>query len=179
MTIPNILTLIRIALIPVTAYMFYIDNITAAVIIFILACLTDIADGYIARHFNMVTDLGKVLDPLADKGMQITVLFSMAARSFIPWAVVAVIICKELLQLAGGAHLYSANVIISANWYGKMSTVVISICVVIILLFHNMLSPTLLVISQWLPVVFAGIALLGYIRVFIKLKKAGNRRADK
>ena len=171
MTIPNILTLIRIALIPVTAYMFYIDNIMAAVVIFIIACLTDIADGFIARRFNMVTDLGKVLDPLADKGMQITVLFSMAARSFIPWAVVIVIICKELIQLAGGAHLYSSNVIISANWYGKVSTVVTSVSVVVILLFYKILNPVLLIVMQWLPVVFAGIALLGYLRVFLKLKK--------
>lgn len=171
MTIPNILTLIRIALIPVTAYMFYLNNITAAVIVFIVACITDIADGIIARRFNMVTDLGKILDPLADKGMQITVLFSMAAISYIPWTVVIVIICKELLQFAGGAQLYSSNVIISANWYGKVSTVVTSICVIVILLFHDLLSPALLTVLQWLPIVSAAISLCGYIKIFLKFEK--------
>ncbi|MBQ7718854.1 MAG: CDP-diacylglycerol--glycerol-3-phosphate 3-phosphatidyltransferase [Clostridia bacterium] len=174
MNIPNILTLIRIALIPVTAYMFYLHNITAAVIVFMVACVTDILDGFIARRFNMVTDLGKVLDPLADKGMQMTVLFSMAALSYIPWAVVIVIICKELLQFAGGAQLYSSNVIISANWYGKVSTVVTSVCVIVILLFHDFLSPVFLTILQWLPVLFAAISLCGYFKIFLSVEKDKN-----
>lgn len=171
MNIPNVLTLIRIALIPVVAYAFYIGNITAAVVIFLVSCFTDIADGIIARRFNMITDLGKVLDPLADKGMQVTVLFSMAARHFMPWAVVAVIIIKELLQFAGGAHLYSSNVVIAANWYGKLSTVVTSICLVVILLFHDFLPPVWLTVFSWMPVLFAMIALCGYVLIFMKAKK--------
>ena len=171
MNIPNILTLIRIILIPVTAYLFYIDNITAAIIAFLVACVTDIADGFIARHFNMITDTGKLLDPLADKGMQVTVLFSMAARSYLPWAVVIVIILKELLIFAGGLHLYNSNIIVAANWYGKVSTVITSVCIVAILLFSKSMSGTLLFILQWLPVLFALTAILGYLRLFMKVKK--------
>ena len=171
MNIPNILSLIRVALIPVTAYLLFNNNVTEAVIVFIIACITDILDGFLARRLNMVTDLGKILDPLADKGMQLTVLFLMATRSLIPWTVVAVIIIKELLLFVGGAHLFQSNVVISANWYGKVATVVTSLCVVLILLFHQYLSDAFLLVLQWLPVVFASIALLGYLSVYFTLKK--------
>lgn len=158
--------------------MFYLNNTISAVIVFIIACITDIVDGIIARRFNMVTDLGKILDPLADKGMQVTVLFSMAVKSLIPWIVVAVIICKEFLMLAGGTVLYASDIVISSNVYGKLSTVVTSSCVILILLFNRCLSATLLTVLQWLPVVFAFIALIGYFNVWYKIKNNKDSNSE-
>ena len=162
MNIPNFLSLIRIILIPITARLFYIGKIETAAAVFVAACLTDILDGYIARHFNMVTDLGKILDPLADKGMQLTVLISMATCGLMPKAVVIMILCKEVIQVVGGSILYKLGVVISAKASGKAATVVTSVCV---------LSYGITVVLQWLPVLFAALAFLRYLFFFISVKK--------
>lgn len=170
LNIPNILSCFRLLLIPVTAYLFHRDLVQAASLIFILACLTDVADGYIARKYDQITDLGKILDPLADKGMQITVLVSMASIEYMPWAVVAFILCKELMMVAGGALLYRSKVVVGSNWYGKAATVVTSVCVTAILFFYDSLSGGLLLVLQWLPVAFAVFAFLRYIIVYANIK---------
>ena len=171
LNIPNFLSLIRIILIPITARLFYIGKIETAAAVFVAACLTDILDGYIARHFNMVTDLGKILDPLADKGMQLTVLISMATCGLMPKAVVIMILCKEVIQVVGGSILYKLGVVISAKASGKAATVVSSVCVVSLILFHGVLSYGITVVLQWLPVLFAALAFLRYLFFFISVKK--------
>jgi len=172
LNLPNILSIIRILLIPVSAFLFSKDNISGAVTVFIIACLTDILDGYIARKFNLITDLGKILDPLADKGMQITMLISMAIADLMPWFVVIFIFLKEFLMCVGGAVLYKANTVVGANSYGKIATVVTSLSVIAILLFHDFMSATVLGILQWLPVAFAVYAFIRYTMLFTKIKKA-------
>ncbi len=172
MNLPNILSLIRIAMIPVTAILFAKDNILLATVVFILACLTDILDGYIARKYNMITDIGKILDPLADKGMQITMLISMAFAGLMPWIVVAVLFIKEFMMCVGGAVLYKSKTVIAANSYGKLSTVITSSCVVLILLFHEVFAPQIIFALQWIPLLFALYAFIRYSMVFAELKKA-------
>lgn len=136
-----------------------------------VACATDILDGYIARRFNQITDLGKLLDPIADKGMQLTVFVCMAVKSLMPWVGVAVIVLKEVLMVGGGASLYKNHVIVQANWYGKISTVITSLCVFAILLFFDSLSVGVRILLQWLPVASALIALGKYSSVFIDIRK--------
>lgn len=175
MNLPNILSLFRIALIPVTAYLFYIEETTAATLVFICACLTDILDGYIARKFNMITDLGKILDPLADKGMQITVLGSMAFfAGLMPWQVVLFIFVKELILCLGGAVLYNSRIIIGSSWWGKAATVVTSLCVVIILFFHSSMNGAMLAFFQYMPVLWAVFSFIRYLIVYIKIKIRGS-----
>ena len=79
-TIPNLLSLIRILLIPVFVALFFHDEMIGAALILILSGLTDTLDGYIARHFNMITNLGKVLDPIADKLTQAVVAFCLCVK---------------------------------------------------------------------------------------------------
>lgn len=171
MSIPNILTLIRIALIPVTAYYFYIGQNVMAALVFIAACLTDILDGYIARHFNMVTNVGKLLDPLADKGIQITLLISLALSSLMPWAVIAIIVCKELIQCICAFYMYRKGIVVNAKAAGKVSTVVTSLCVIIIMLFGENIGAAPLYILQWLPVAFAIPAFVSYTVIFLNTMK--------
>ena len=172
MNLPNLLSLIRIALIPVTAILFSKDRIIAATVVFIIACLTDILDGVIARRFNLITDIGKILDPLADKGMQITMLVSMAFAELMPWVVVAVLFIKEIMMCIGGAVLYKDKTVIGANSYGKISTVITSSCVVLILLFHQVFAPFVIFALQWIPLLFALYAFLRYTMVYTEIKKA-------
>lgn len=87
MNIPNFLTLVRFLLIPLFVYTFFYvpEGNTYAAVIFILSGITDILDGYIARHYNQVTKIGTLLDPLADKLMILTVLTSLWIKDLIPF----------------------------------------------------------------------------------------------
>lgn len=171
MNLPNVLSLFRIGLIPVVAYLFYIGEIISATLLFIVACLTDILDGYIARKFDMITDLGKILDPLADKGMQITIIASMAFFvDLMPWQVVLFIFIKELALCLGGAVLYNSKVIIVSNWWGKAATVVTSVCVIAILFFNTFMSSFVLVVFQYMPVLWALFSFVRYLIVYVGLR---------
>ena len=105
MSIPNLLSLLRLVLVPVFAVVFFQPAPDAhrwAVLIYLTAFLTDVADGWIARHFNQITKLGRILDPLADKLMTFTVIICITADGIIPlWAVV-VFFLKELTMAIGG-----------------------------------------------------------------------------
>ncbi len=174
MNVANILTVLRICLIPVVAYMFYQEDYSAAAAVFFAACFTDVLDGFIARRFNMITDVGKLLDPLADKGMQLTVLVSLAICRRMPTAAVGVILAKEILMFLGGLFLYRREIVVAANWYGKAATVLIAICVLAVLLFYEKMAPALLVLVQWLPVGAAIGAFVLYLLSFIKTVQEGK-----
>lgn len=126
MNIPNLLTLFRLLLIPVFVVVFISgqDNIVPALGIFLLAGATDLLDGYIARKYNMITEMGTLLDPLADKLMLITVLACMAYRHYFPPWVVGIVIIKEAVMVGGGIYLYRSKrkIVIPANIYGKAAT---------------------------------------------------------
>ncbi|MCL6457796.1 MAG: CDP-alcohol phosphatidyltransferase family protein, partial [Gorillibacterium sp.] len=84
LTWPNVLTLLRFLLIPVYLYIFFTGHEESAFLIMLLAGVTDVLDGYIARKRNQVTELGSMLDPLADKLMLLTVIFSLTVAGWIP-----------------------------------------------------------------------------------------------
>ena len=77
LNVPNVLSLIRLLLVPVYLILFVRGQKTAALVVFAAACFTDLLDGRIARKYNLITDLGKLLDPVADKVMILTAMFSM------------------------------------------------------------------------------------------------------
>lgn len=175
MNIPNTLSVFRILLIPFTAYYLYLGNMKTAFFMFLTAGLTDILDGYIARRSNMITDFGKIIDPIADKLMHITVLAFMAVRGLMPWAAAAAILVKESMMFLGGASLYRKNVVVEANWYGKAATVVTSACVAVILLFYEALPVYARMLLQWLPVLMAAFAFLRYLILYIGIRSGKNR----
>ncbi|MDK2933316.1 MAG: hypothetical protein PWP27_1126 [Clostridiales bacterium] len=117
MNIPNILTLIRFLLIPVFVYFFFSNlehNYLISATIFIFAGITDVLDGYIARTYNMVTKWGKLLDPLADKSMQLTVVFCLAYKKIIPLWAIYIILIKEILMVIGSIVLYRDKIVVSS-----------------------------------------------------------------
>ncbi|MBR6694250.1 MAG: CDP-alcohol phosphatidyltransferase family protein [Clostridia bacterium] len=126
LTIPNIISLIRIALIPVFIYIYFGDFKNChrwAFVIIILSALSDMADGIIARRFNMISDLGKVLDPIADKLTQvaIVVILCFKHKTLIP--VFCVLFTKELLTACAAAFWFKKGMKpVSARWWGKLST---------------------------------------------------------
>lgn len=126
MNIPNLLSLFRLMLVPVFAVIFFQPWPYAhyiAVGIYVLAFLTDIADGYIARHFNMVTRLGRILDPLADKLMTFTVIVCITVAEIIPlWAVIIFFVKEATMGLGAVSMLGKIDDVIPSNWLGKAST---------------------------------------------------------
>lgn len=141
-TIPNLLSVIRILLIPVFAYLFYNDEKIWAVVILALSGLSDTFDGQIARKFNQISDLGKVLDPVADKLTQITIAimllidFKTATNPVINalgW-VFLVFLIKEAIMIIGGLIMLLLNIRPgAAEFWGKAATVVFYVGMVIII----------------------------------------------
>ncbi|MCH4888763.1 CDP-diacylglycerol--glycerol-3-phosphate 3-phosphatidyltransferase [Acidaminobacter sp. JC074] len=172
MKIPNILTSLRIAMIPLFIFLFFSDiesNYTYAFIVFALAGITDILDGYIARRFDMITDAGKVLDPLADKLMLMSVLICLASTNMVPLWLLTVMVIKELIMVYGGIRLYysKTQIIIPSNKFGKMATVsfYIAICMVLLNVDHLIAS-----IVLYIAVGLALYAFFNYVMIVIRTK---------
>ncbi len=141
MNIPNILTLIRFLLVPVFGYYLYNEQFLVAIIIFVSACITDILDGVIARKFNLITSFGKLADPLADKAMQLTALAILTVQKIIPIPVLIIVLAKEVFMVAGSVLIYKkVNFVVQANWYGKMTTVIFSLAIVMTIILHSQRS---------------------------------------
>lgn len=128
--IPNILTVVRLIFIPLIIVSLIYDNYLLALVLFTLSSITDILDGKIARKFNVVSDFGKLMDPLADKLTQLSVLITLALKNVIPFWIVIILIGKETVMIAGASFLYGKSLVVSSKWYGKLTTVLIYIAVV-------------------------------------------------
>lgn len=127
-------------------------------VIFIVAGLTDLLDGYIARKYKMITAWGKLMDPLADKLMLVTVLITLTLKQLIPPFIVIVVIVKEILLIAGATFLYkSKNIVVQANYFGKVASAAFFLAVVAVIFdfpfsFHLMfmaLLSTLIAFGQY------------------------------
>jgi len=137
LTIPNAMSFFRLLLIPVIIW-FYCgkQSYLWAVLVTALSALTDIADGKIARKFNMVSDVGKVLDPVADKLTQLTLIICLLSRYSWLWLLLALFVLKEtLMAFWGYLTIKLTNSVNSARWYGKLSTVTLYASMMILFLF--------------------------------------------
>ena len=132
--IPNYLSLFRILLVPVYIFFFFgfahfsvrDRGLFASGIVFLVAGLTDALDGFLARKFGWTSDVGKLLDPLADKMMELTATICLAVKFRGPFIVLAAIITvKEFLMVVGGYLIMSkSKVYVSSSWFGKMATLI-------------------------------------------------------
>jgi len=151
-TIPNLLSLFRLVLIPVyiTIYLDardYRDYFLAASILAV-SCLTDMIDGKIARRFNMITTVGKVLDPLADKLTQFALILCLASNYPILWYVVGLFFVKEIFQLiAGAVNLRKGRMLKGALFSGKICTTVLFISLILMVLIPEMETKTVNIIA--------------------------------
>ena len=121
LNVPNVLTMIRMLLIPVYWHLFMNGNTYWALGVFALASLTDVADGFIARKYHLITDFGKLMDPMADKLMVISVMLSLALRGLAPRAALLIFLCKEIVMMLGGAVLYQKGIVVYALTIGKVA----------------------------------------------------------
>jgi len=163
-TIPNVLTMIRLALIPVFLVLFLQGRPKAALVVFIVASLTDLLDGYLARKLHQVTDFGKLFDPLADKLMVLTALICQGVAGVFPWSAIIIVLCKELVMMTGGLFMLSRDVVVYSNMVGKTAQVLF-ILSLILSFFHEELQARNLpldLILLWATVVLAIVAMIIY-----------------
>lgn len=147
-TIPNILSLFRFCLIPVIIWIYLgLENYILAGFMILFSGFTDIVDGYIARKFDMISDVGKVLDPIADKSTQGVVVLLLATKFPLILVVAALILIKEVfMAISGYMVVKKCNIVLAAEWYGKLSTVIIT-AMMVLHLFWPELNPILSNIS--------------------------------
>lgn len=132
--IPNILTILRFIFIPIILYFIFTGNYILGIVFFTVSGITDVLDGFIARKFNLVSNFGKLMDPLADKLTQISVLASLVKVDIIPFWILVIVILKELIMVVGASFLYGKDVVVYSKWYGKLATVLFYLAIVISLI---------------------------------------------
>ena len=187
-TIPNALSLLRLFLVPVFAVLYLTSGEHPARLYWsvgalLLSGLSDVLDGYIARRFHQSSESGKLLDPLADKLTQVTVLVCVTVRcpALIPLLVICAV--KELLQLIGGAILLHGGDcgIEGSRWYGKLATFVFYGVMAIFLFFE--IRP--LTMPAWLQIgltvlvaVLMLYAFFRYLSLFLKMHRAAPKQSE-
>ena len=139
--LPNILSSVRLCMVPLFVFLFLEGNIIPAVIVFILAGATDVLDGYIARHFNCTSTLGKVLDPLADKFLQLSAFLCLWYRDYIPFWLPLIYFAKELATALGALFIFrKTKFVVKSNFFGKLATVLVFGAVFVISLFSEQIG---------------------------------------
>lgn len=152
MTIPNMLSLFRLILIPVYVVIYQkarneTDYYIAAGILAV-SCLTDLIDGKIARHFNMISTVGKILDPLADKATQFALILCLALKHPVLWYLVTLFVIKEGFQLiAGGINLKKGKMLKGALISGKICTTVLFISLIVMVMIPRLGKTAILAIT--------------------------------
>ena len=152
-TIPNILSMFRLLLLPVIVYT-YINqkDYVLTGILLVISGLTDLLDGYIARTFNMMSDLGKILDPVADKATQAVVLLCLMTR--FRWLAIPFICIKEMfMSCIGMVVIKKTGEVHGAVWHGKVATFMLDFMIIVHIVFYNIsytFSIVLTIISTFL-----------------------------
>ncbi len=171
--LPNILTTVRLVIIPFFAYfMLNSENFLIPLLLFVLSGVTDIVDGWIARRFNMITDVGSVYDPLVDKLMQITAVVCLSVNGTIPGWVICVVAFREFSMIAVGVVLYLKKIVVHSNWYGKAATVFFYAVMLVFIMFPAIDETIKTVLLAALVVVMIAAA-IGYL-----VKISGADRAS-
>lgn len=171
-TIPNLLSFFRLALIPfiVWAYFLYVPYLCAGLIV--LSAITDLLDGYIARHFDMVSALGKALDPIADKLTLLAIIICVGIKKPILFLLAGVFAIKEIIMgIQGLIIIKKTGTTYSAKWYGKMATAIMYVSMLILIVWAA-LPNYLMHVILWLCVGVVLFSLIMYtIRNFKCLKR--------
>ena len=169
-TIPNLLSLFRLVLIPVYVNLYLKaetdTEYAIAAAVMALSCLTDMVDGKIARKFNMISHVGKLLDPLADKLTQLALILCLSAKYPLLYPVLVLFVVKEAFQLiATILNLRKGKALPGALMAGKVCTTVLFVSFIGLVLFPN-LNPTAVDVIVVIDAVFLAVSFVSYILAF-------------
>lgn len=171
-TIPNLLSVFRLLLIPVYIILYLkadssMDYFVAAMILAV-SCLTDLIDGKIARKYNMISDIGKILDPLADKATQFALIICLSLKYPILISLIALFIIKEGFQLiAGSINLRKGIMLKGALLSGKICTTVLFITLILLVMMPSIPYPAVVLLTV-VDTIFMGISFADYCITYAK-----------
>ncbi len=180
--LPNILCYIRIIMVPLFLYLYFTadepGDYYIATLIVMLSGITDFLDGQIARRCNMITDLGKVIDPVADKLMQLAMLAALTVNVRYMCILAAYLIFKEVVMacIGFGVLRKTGKRLNGAKWYGKVCTAVLYVCMLVLVAFPHMLQNFQVIIMIICAAVLT-LAFVMYIRLYTVMLqdyKCGN-----
>lgn len=185
MNIPNLLTIARLGMVPLFVFCFVkgcegtlAGGVYYAAGLFVLAALTDILDGYIARKYNQITDFGKLADPLADKMMQIAAIACLAVYDRIAAWIFYVFLAKEVLMICGASRLLKRfKFVVYSQWSGKIATVILFVCIVAIMVFEQ-ISQKAASIMMCICIFFTLVALFNYMKMYTKVKESRLQKKE-
>ena len=170
-TVPNMLTMFRLALVPVYWVLMMVYKLNYwALAVFVLAACTDMLDGFLARKYHQITDFGKLMDPLADKMMTLSVMATLLLRGIISWEPLALLAGKEFIMLLGGLLLYKRKIVVHSLFIGKFAQT--CLCIALILSFFadefDNLSIQPHTAILWIGVGAAYTALVFYVHTVVR-----------
>lgn len=171
MTTANKLTILRMALIPVFLVVLYADFRASgyvALMVFIVACLTDFADGYIARHYHQITNFGKFMDPLADKMLVMSAMCYFVEVRQMPGWCLAIVLLREFAVSGMRLVAVEQGRVIAAAWSGKIKTASTMVCLCIMMLLGEPWVPVPRVLNMVCIAVIAGTTVYSGIEYFVK-----------
>ena len=164
LNVPNLLTMLRMALLPAIVWRFRLGDVSCALALYLIAMLTDAVDGFIARRFNQITALGKLMDPIADKLSLLTLLGLFVADGQIPRWLLTIVLIKEAILIAGGAAALKKGIVVYAMPIGKVTTVTFILSMVARFLALRRAADLLLGVS----VVLSLLSLIWYSMVLLR-----------
>ena len=175
-TVPNLMSFFRIILIPFILWFYLgLHNVWLTIIFVAVSALTDILDGWVARRFNMVSEFGKLLDPVADKLTQGSLILCLISRYPLIIALLAIFLVRELIMMWTGTLLIKkTDRFSSSKWYGKLNTVIVEGSVMVLLIFvkiPRIAADILIYVCMASVVVSLILYLLYYKKLFDEAKK--------
>ena len=175
--IPNFLCFFRILLIPLFLYVYFVadfkNRYLVAAFVLVISGISDFLDGFIARKFNMVTDFGKFIDPVADKLTQFVVAITLLFSYPLAWVLLIIIILKDLMLAIVGLYLYDYGLkITGASWWGKIATAYFYVIVIVLIGLHipNTVISFVLIITGSVLMLLSFILYAKELRYMVKEK---------
>lgn len=170
LTLPNLLSFLRLLMIPFIVWLYIKEkNYPAATGMIFISGITDIADGIIARKCNMISDFGKILDPIADKLTQLTIIICLSLKySNMVWLIVLFVVKEFVMALLGYITLKSKDSVNSAKWYGKVSTLVLYASMMLLIFIPDMHTYFVSGLTLLCGAILT-LSLIMYIRFYIRI----------
>ena len=176
LTIPNLLSVVRLLLIPVILWLYIgAENNAWAIAVIILSGLTDVVDGFIARKFHMISDFGKILDPIADKLTQGALILCLTVTyDWMKWLIILFALKECAMLIMGYLAIRKEDSVNSSQWHGKLNTVVLygTMCLLILFPTIPLSLANALIATCALTILMSFVLYTGfYIRLFQSRKK--------
>lgn len=168
MSVPNLLTIMRFVLIPVYLDVFFSGHRKLALVVLLLAGITDVVDGYLARKNNQVTELGSMLDPLADKSMMLAVFLSLVFSGMISWLAACAMLIRDVGMIIGSAVFhFRGKKTVPANTMGKLTTVLYYVAILMIVFEVRYAMEYL-----WIVIAFSFVTTFNYILNYKRINRS-------